>query len=195
MLPLVAAVLWLGVAVMVLLLPGFYLYSPASGTVKLLSFLGVCGLATYYHNLEPANILLAEVKAYPSLHPWKTLLYACMLCYPFAAVQQKLRYARLDALMDKYGFTEDPNTFRKMSIEVAQEVEANIAEYEFPRLYQFAWISDFLRVSLKTSLSKHPANSSRLQQTQEYLVRSFARDIWSTLIQWWNMSASRPQFI
>jgi len=35
-----------------------------------------------------------------------------------------------------------------MTVEQAQEIERNIAEFEFPRLFQFAWISEFFRVSL-----------------------------------------------
>lgn len=66
---------------------------------------------------------------------------------PFSRAQQKLRFARVDRLMNKYGFTDDPKSYNNMAMEVAQEVEANMAEYEFPILYQFAWISDFLRVS------------------------------------------------
>jgi hypothetical protein len=33
-----------------------------------------------------------------------------------------------------------------MTDEQAQEIENNMAEWEFLRLWQFAWISDFLRV-------------------------------------------------
>jgi hypothetical protein len=41
----------------------------------------------------------------------------------------------------KYGFIEDPETWENMTVEQAQEIESSMAEWEFPRLWQFAWIS------------------------------------------------------
>lgn len=46
-----------------------------------------------------------------------------------------------------------PASWKDMTVEQAQEVESNMAEWEFPRLFQFAWISDFLRVC--TALSSN----------------------------------------
>ncbi|KUJ12235.1 uncharacterized protein LY89DRAFT_785633 [Mollisia scopiformis] len=154
MLPLGAALLWLLATLVFVSLPGFFLYSPASGSVKLISFVGVSALAVYYHYAESADILLADLKAQQSAHPWYSLCSIMLFCYLFRKVQQKLRYVRVYALMEKHGFTANASTFNNMSIEVAQEVEANMAEYEFPRLYQFAWISDFLRTSTDPGVSR-----------------------------------------
>lgn len=33
-----------------------------------------------------------------------------------------------------------PASWKDMTVEQAQEVESNMAEWEFPRLFQFAWI-------------------------------------------------------
>lgn len=114
-----------------------------------MTFLRLCILVGYYQNVEIRNNFLESIRSYPLLHPRKMLAFSVVVWALFRKSQQSLRYTRLNALnalKAKHGFTHDPRTFNAMSIEVAQEVEANMAEYEFPRLYQFAWISDFLCV-------------------------------------------------
>ncbi|KAF2764538.1 hypothetical protein EJ03DRAFT_339718 [Teratosphaeria nubilosa] len=92
-------------------------------------------------------------------HPLVAALPLASIAVPLKYLQRKLRYSRLNALKWKYGFTDDPKTYEKMTLEQAQEVERNIAEWEFPRLFQFGWLSDFFRTSTDPGVS-HAINAS-----------------------------------
>lgn len=69
------------------------------------------------------------------------------LCAQAKYAQRKLRFRRLKEIKMKYRFSKNPASYADMTMEQAQEVERNMAEYEFPHLWQFGWIFDFLRVS------------------------------------------------
>ena len=56
------------------------------------------------------------------------------------------RFSRLNAVKHKYGFTNDPKSYMDMNPDQAHEVACNLAEFEMPWLYEFAWLFDFLRV-------------------------------------------------
>ncbi|KUJ15756.1 uncharacterized protein LY89DRAFT_719470 [Mollisia scopiformis] len=49
------------------------------------------GALVYYHYAESADILLADLKAQQSAHPWYSLCSIVLFCYLFRKVQQKLR--------------------------------------------------------------------------------------------------------
>lgn len=130
-----------------LLFGPFFALSPVSADAKLrivvlLSLVTAC--ITYP---EVGSALFNEVKTFALGHPLRLAGLVLGVGIPLRYLQQKLRFSRVNTLKMKYGFTNDPSSFMAMTVEQAQEIETNIGEYEFPRLYQFAWISDFLRVS------------------------------------------------
>ncbi|KAH0563124.1 hypothetical protein GP486_002305 [Trichoglossum hirsutum] len=45
------------------------------------------------------------------------------------------RFNRLKAIKKKHGFTKDPKTYQGMTVDVAQEIERNLAEWEMPWLF------------------------------------------------------------
>ena len=64
------------------------------------------------------------------------------------------RYNRVKAIKAKYGFSKDPRTYQDMTVDVAQEVEKNLAEWEMPWLFELGWLINFLAVS-KPSFCPH----------------------------------------
>jgi hypothetical protein len=130
-----------------LLLPAFFAYSPTSVSAKIQIFMVISALATYLSYPQTGNSIFSSVKDFVVEHPIETAVLSVAVGSPLKYLQHKLRFARINAIKMKYGFTEDPETWENMTVEQAQEIESNMAEWEFPRLWQFAWISDFLRVS------------------------------------------------
>lgn len=135
-------------ALLLLLLPGFYLYSPTSASTKILIAVVLSMLGTYSYTPELFHSTLFVAKTYVLKHRIKSAIMVIIIAAEFKHVQHKLRFARINAIKQKFGYTEDPQSWKDMTVEQAQEVEANMAEWEFPRLYMFAWISDFLRVRI-----------------------------------------------
>lgn len=78
-------------------------------------------------------------------HPY--VLVGVVLLGLYVGLVNRRRFDRLNAIKKKYGFTDDPKTYTNMTPGQAQEVEHNLAEFEMPWLYEFAWLFDFLRVS------------------------------------------------
>ena len=162
-----------------LLLPGFFLHSPTSHSAKLQIFLGLTALACHLYYTDGEKAIYSSAQSYAVSHPLKTIVCVVILGSCFKYLQQKLRFARLNAIKMKYGFTDNPKTFENMTVDQAQEVERNMAEWEFPRLWQFGWISDFLRVWL----SNIPFNAladydNRPRPTLECLARSLTLATW-----------------
>lgn len=73
----------------------------------------------------------------------------------FCSYQQKWRHGRIDKIKHKHGFNDNRDSYWNMTISQAQEIERNIAEWEFPLLYQSAWICGFLKV-YSTDRSPYP---------------------------------------
>ena len=65
----------------------------------------------------------------------------------YVSLVNQHRFSRLNAIKQKYGFTNDPKSYKDMTPDQAHEVGCNLAEFEMPWLYEFAWLFDFLRVS------------------------------------------------
>lgn len=82
-------------------------------------------------------------------HPY--LLVGIPLIGVYVWYVNRRRFDRLNAIKQKFGFTDDPKTYVNMTPAQAQEVERNLAEFEMPWLYEFAWLFDFLRVSTPIS--------------------------------------------
>jgi hypothetical protein len=165
-------------AVMIRLIPllhflAFYKYSPVSASAKIQISLIISAVAFYLYFPEAANATFSSGKGYILEHPMKSATIAVAIGTALKYLQQKFRYARINAIKKKYGFTDDPSTWEDMTVEQAQEIECNMAEWESPRLFQFGWVSDFLRVSNSPSPRREHADiEERLQPTQACLVPS-----------------------
>lgn len=96
-----------------ILLGGFYLYSPASGTVKGASAAALGYMALHYHYPDTSNALLLQFKAEKDKHPWLALIILVVLLHGISKYHTKIRYARLNALVQKYRFTDNPRTYSK----------------------------------------------------------------------------------
>ncbi len=78
--------------------------------------------------------------------PITEIILVIVILAPLKYAQVKLRYLRLNNLKFTLQYTNDPASWEHMTVDEAQYIERNLAEWEFPRLWQFGWISDFLRV-------------------------------------------------
>jgi len=92
-----------------LLLPGFYLYSPTSTSNKFYIFLILSLLATHSYFPEEAFAVYNPIKSFILGHPWETLSLAITAGIPLKYLQRKLRCARINATKWKYGYTDDPD--------------------------------------------------------------------------------------
>jgi len=83
------------------------------------------------------------------INPYQALiLYTALSSYFY--VQQYQRLKRRDNLMKRLGFSLlDSSTWKDMTIEEAQAIYRNLAQYEFPFMFEFGWIIEFFKVSSK----------------------------------------------
>jgi hypothetical protein len=135
-------------------IPAFYELSPASKSAKLWTILYLSLFTSYLYFPDAFKAAFASIRNYVAEKPLEAALVALVIGLPLRYIQQKLRFARLNTLRWKYGFTDDPATYEDMTVEQAQEIEWNLAEWEFPRLWQFGWISDFFRTSTDPAVSR-----------------------------------------
>ncbi|KAI9795400.1 MAG: hypothetical protein M1833_007188 [Piccolia ochrophora] len=84
-------------------------------------------------------------------HPY--LLASILLGAIYMFVVNRLRFKRVEAIKERYGFGDEPKSFQAMTVEQAQEIEHNLAEWDFPFLYEFSWLFDFLRTGSTPPLS------------------------------------------
>jgi hypothetical protein len=111
-----------------LLLPAFFAYSPTSLSAKIQIFMVISALATYLRYPETGNSIFSSVKDFIVGHPIETAVLSVAVGSPLKYLQFKLRFARINAIKMKYGFTEDPESWENMTVEQAQEIESNMAE-------------------------------------------------------------------
>jgi hypothetical protein len=162
----------------------FLVCSSVSVAVKV-QLMGLISSYTIYQaSPEIANGVGAYIKQQCLDKPFRTTILVFLTGSLYRYIQQKLRYTRLNEIKHKYGFTNDRASFKGMTIEQAQDIEKNMSEWEFPRLYMFAWVSDFLRASLNVPVNiVHSLTTNyRLRPIQEFHELSFDLDIWSTPI-------------
>lgn len=117
---------------------------------------------TYRLLPELVHSTYSDVKEVIWRHPYKCAVFLLITAIHLKALQQKLRFARLETIKKKHSYTEDPASWKNMTVKQAQEIERNIAEWEFPRLFQFAWISDFLRTSTDPGVSRALVQSGHM---------------------------------
>ena len=126
MVPLVLEPL-LGLALVSLVL-AFCKLSPASKSTKVWSTLYLTILASYVYNPETFKAISVSIRDYIVEEPGKAALITVIIGVPLKYVQRKLRFGRMNAIKWKFGYTDDPASWENMTIEVAQEIESNMAE-------------------------------------------------------------------
>lgn len=135
----------IGLAILAFI-PVFHKFSPASKSTKVWTTLYLGLAAAYVLYPVASKEALSSVRDWIVQNPYKAGLTALGVGVPLKYIQRKLRFARLNEIKWKYGITDDPKSWENMTVEQAQDIERNMAEWEFPRLWQFGWISDFFRV-------------------------------------------------
>jgi hypothetical protein len=126
MVPLVLEPL-LGLALLGFVL-AFCKLSPASKSTKVWSILYLTILASYVYNPETFKAISVSIRDYIVEEPGKAALITVIIGVPLKYVQRKLRFARMNAIKWKFGYTDDPASWENMTIEGAQEIESNMAE-------------------------------------------------------------------
>lgn len=137
-------------AIYLLLFPGFIFCSPTSMSTKVLvtAFLTPTAVSILFLGPSVMNILEPGYAIYIKFIGTKCSeasgtdpftyanLYKLLatLCF-FRFFQQRDRYQHIKKLMERFGFTDDPSSWKDMTVEQAQEIEGNMAEWEFPRLF------------------------------------------------------------
>ena len=132
-----------------------------SATMLFQVVFGIGFLLSYTYSPDSGKSYLFAAKDFAMAQPLRAAIVFLAITAPLKYLQQKLRYNRLNAIKMKYGYTDNPESWENMTIEEAQEVERNMAEWEFPRLWQFGWISDFLRVSKPSNASQRITDFSK----------------------------------
>ena len=113
-------------------IPAFYKLSPASKSTKLWTIFYLTILAFYVYFPENSKEFIASIRNYVVNKPAKAAAIAVSVGVPLKYLQRKLRFARINAIKMKYGYTADPASWENMTIEQAQEIESNMAEVSIP---------------------------------------------------------------
>ncbi|KAL9119012.1 MAG: hypothetical protein Q9187_004432, partial [Circinaria calcarea] len=95
------------------------------------------------HGWDRVLVMREEVKSVFANHPYLAIAIPLVLCY--LGLVRCLRYRNVNRLKKKYGFTADKESYKGMTVEQAQEIERNMAEWDFPCLFEFGWIVEFLK--------------------------------------------------
>ncbi|KAJ5051705.1 uncharacterized protein L3040_001478 [Drepanopeziza brunnea f. sp. 'multigermtubi'] len=151
---------------------GFYLYSPTSICFKMQFSVILLALATYTSPPEPVGSSLSDFKDRVFKNSPASAAFLVMAVIQFKLFQRVLRFERIKAIKSKYGYTEDSATWKDMTIDQAQEIERNIAEWEFPRLFQFAWVSGLLRALTNPGVSRALIKSGYMVNLDQILIIS-----------------------
>ena len=75
---------------------------------------------------------------------WDVFFTYALPAYMF--IVRHFRYRRVDKIKKIYGFSDDFESYRNMTPDVAQVVLKNLAEFDFPFTFEFGWISEFFKV-------------------------------------------------
>ena len=102
--------------------------SPASKSTKAWTVLYLTILASYVYYPETFKAVSVSIRNYVVEKPGIAALVAVTTGAPLKYVQRKLRFARINAIKWKFGYTDDPASWENMTIEQAQEIESNMAE-------------------------------------------------------------------
>lgn len=144
----------------ILFIPIFWRFSPASKSTKLWTTIYLSVAAIYLAIPDIIKPALSATRSYINENPLEATLIALSIAAPLKYIQRKLRFARINAIKWKCGYdSSNPKTWENMTVEQAKEIEQNIAEWEFPRLFQFGWLSDFFRTSTDPGVARAISSS------------------------------------
>lgn len=96
------------------------------------------------------TIIQGRLHGVYSRHPTFTVVLSILLVY--MSLVAYFRFNNVNRLKTKYGFSSDSRSFYKMTVEQAQEVQRNMAEWDFPALYEFGWIVEVFKVGGTASI-------------------------------------------
>ena len=65
---------------------------------------------------------------------------------PYLLIVGYFRHRRVNKIKEIYGFSDNFESYRDMTPDVAQVVLKNLAEFDFPFTFEFGWISEFFKV-------------------------------------------------
>lgn len=89
---------------------------------------------------------VVQIRLYDIFKKYSYMLLGVAILLSYVALVQYLRFSNVNSLKAKYGFSDDSRSYEHMTVEQAQEVERNLAEWDFPFLFEFGWIIEFLKV-------------------------------------------------
>ena len=75
---------------------------------------------------------------------WITFL--SLLLPSYLLIVSQFRYQRVNTIKKRYGFTDDPKSYKDMTPDEAQATLKNLAEWDCPFVFEFGWISEFFKV-------------------------------------------------
>lgn len=75
---------------------------------------------------------------------WATFLYFMLPSY--LLIVRHFRYQRVNMIKKHYGFTDNLESYKDMTPDESQAVLKNLAEWDFPFVFEFGWISEFFKV-------------------------------------------------
>ena len=90
------------------------------------------------------SILPTILACITNSHFWVTFL--CLMLPSYMLIVRHFRYQRVNTIKKRYGFTDDLESYKDMTPDVSQAVLKNLAEWDFPFVFEFGWISEFFKV-------------------------------------------------
>ena len=110
-----------------------------------LSLIPKAALMTTISVLFPSqNIIPIMLACMRNSHFWITFL--SLLLPSYLLIVHQFRYQRVNMIKKRYGFTDDPKSYKDMTPDEAQATLKNIAEWDCPFVFEFGWISEFFKV-------------------------------------------------
>ena len=73
--------------------------------------------------------------------------FLCISVPSWVLIVRTVRYHRVNKIKRDYAFTNNLASYNGMMPDVAQVVMKNLAEWDFPFVFEFGWISEFFKVS------------------------------------------------
>ncbi|KAI9774330.1 MAG: hypothetical protein M1840_004224 [Geoglossum simile] len=127
------------------------------------------GDLTQTHTLASA----LAARTWLTVKPWGLLILLANL-YIFWVYFT--RYSRVNTIKKKYGYTNDPASYRNMTIETAQEIEKNLAEWDMPWLFELGWLFNFLATASVPVLSETIIKSGHFTNTDPMIAQQRQED-------------------
>ena len=72
----------------------------------------------------------------------------CLAAFAYTSIVKALRLHNRYHFRQRYGWRSDEQSYRYMSVPQAQEVYRQLAQWDFPFLFEFGWIVEIFKVFL-----------------------------------------------